>query len=61
MNWVAVTRAMTKPLQAAVRSKAAAWVAPICAWMAQALPKRSSGLEVAKMTRSMSLASTPVG
>ena len=59
MNCAAVMSPITKPLHAAVRSNAAAPLAPISACTWQALPKRSSGLEVASSTRSMSSAATP--
>ena len=46
MNCAAVMAPTTKPLQAAVTSKATAEVAPKAAWMRQAPPKASSGDEV---------------
>mmetsp|Transcript_60393 Transcript_60393/g.95729 ORF Transcript_60393/g.95729 Transcript_60393/m.95729 type:complete len:257 (-) Transcript_60393:97-867(-) len=52
--WAAVTKAKTKPEQAAVRSKATAFVAPIMEATCGPVPKRSSGVEVAWSTRSTS-------
>mmetsp|Transcript_5422 Transcript_5422/g.15137 ORF Transcript_5422/g.15137 Transcript_5422/m.15137 type:complete len:262 (-) Transcript_5422:61-846(-) len=52
----AVTKAKTKPEQAAVMSKATAFVAPSSAATAVALPKRSSGEDVARIIMSMSSA-----
>mmetsp|Transcript_10613 Transcript_10613/g.23740 ORF Transcript_10613/g.23740 Transcript_10613/m.23740 type:complete len:232 (+) Transcript_10613:731-1426(+) len=59
MNCDAVTSPYRNPEQAAVRSKAAAFLAPIMLATEEASPKRSSGDEVATMTKSMSNASTP--
>mmetsp|Transcript_52378 Transcript_52378/g.164520 ORF Transcript_52378/g.164520 Transcript_52378/m.164520 type:complete len:248 (+) Transcript_52378:534-1277(+) len=58
MYCAAVARANTKPEHAAVRSKATAPRAPSSAATAGALPKRSSGVEVARMTKSTSSADT---
>ena len=57
--WAAVTTAKRKPLQAAVRSKAAAWVAPRRACSRGAEPNRSSGVEVANRIRSRLSADQP--
>mmetsp|Transcript_11139 Transcript_11139/g.29632 ORF Transcript_11139/g.29632 Transcript_11139/m.29632 type:complete len:389 (-) Transcript_11139:32-1198(-) len=54
----AVMRAKTNPEQAAVRSNATALSAPNPAATEVALPKRSSGVEVAKSTKSTSAAAT---
>mmetsp|Transcript_21129 Transcript_21129/g.42299 ORF Transcript_21129/g.42299 Transcript_21129/m.42299 type:complete len:307 (+) Transcript_21129:543-1463(+) len=60
-NCPAVTVAKRNPLHAAVRSKATQFVvAPIAAATLVASPKRSSGLEVATMTRSTSLPLRPL-
>mmetsp|Transcript_13503 Transcript_13503/g.36060 ORF Transcript_13503/g.36060 Transcript_13503/m.36060 type:complete len:359 (-) Transcript_13503:100-1176(-) len=58
-NCDAVTRPNRKPEHAAVKSKPTADVAPMAAATWAASPKRSSGLEVARMTRSTSSAATP--
>mmetsp|Transcript_42095 Transcript_42095/g.91741 ORF Transcript_42095/g.91741 Transcript_42095/m.91741 type:complete len:254 (+) Transcript_42095:708-1469(+) len=55
-NCEAVTIAKTKPEQAAVMSKATAFFAPSWAAISVALPKRSSGVDVARMTSPMSSA-----
>jgi len=51
-NWPAVTQPNRKPLQAAVKSKATAFDAPIAFATVEASPKRSSGEEVHMMTMS---------
>ena len=51
-NWLAVTKLKRNPLHAAVRSKATACLAPKSPWTFGAEPKRSSGVEVASITRS---------
>mmetsp|Transcript_86977 Transcript_86977/g.186333 ORF Transcript_86977/g.186333 Transcript_86977/m.186333 type:complete len:231 (+) Transcript_86977:473-1165(+) len=58
-NCEAVTRPKRNPAQAAVRSNATAFLAPILAATPQASPKRSSGEEVARMMRSISCARQP--
>ena len=57
--WAAVIRAKRKPLQAAVRSKATALEAPRAACTLGAVPKRSSGLEVASRIMSRSAGRQP--
>ena len=52
--WLAVIRANRKPLQAAVRSKATARLAPKAPCTRGAVPNKSSGLEVASRIRSTS-------
>ena len=57
--WAAVIRANRKPLQAAVRSKATARLAPMAACTRGAEPNRSSGVEVASRIRSTSSGCQP--
>ena len=58
-NCEAVLTPKRKPEHAAVRSKATALWAPTSRATCGASPNRSSGLDVEKMTRSMSSAETP--
>ena len=57
--WAAVITANRKPLQAAVRSKAAALTAPRRACSRGAAPNRSSGVDVASRIRSRLSADQP--
>ena len=59
MNCAAVTSPNTNPEQAAVMSKATAPVAPNWAWILQAVPNKSSGVEVARTIKSISAGVIP--